>query len=96
MNNTTIEGWELPAERILMDYADGAESFATSMNKIHKLISSTLSTLVKEMEGREITYEKGLEMCGCEQKYSCNFKKGYNQGISAAVEVVKKMGVKEI
>jgi hypothetical protein len=44
--------------------------------------SSLLQELKKEVEGKYITYEQGLEMCGCEQKYSCNFKKGHNQALT--------------
>ena len=48
--NPSPAKWEESAERILMDYADGAESFATSMNKIHQLLSDYKSRLLSEVE----------------------------------------------
>jgi len=51
--------------------------------KISRFIQPTLSTLVKEMEGNKLKTGK----------YVPPFDDGFNAGISAAIEVVKKMGV---
>ena len=74
------------------------EDYERQRDFIRETISTTLSTLVKEMEGLK------SQLCECgfpdEQMNRCRNckkviedKRTANEGISAAVEVVKKMGV---
>ena len=67
-------------------------------DKIKSFISTTLSTLVKKMEGLKNQGECYLHsfngtIADCQRCQECQQNFGFNAGISAAVEVVKKMGV---
>ena len=60
---------------------------------IHRIISTTLSTLVKEMEEKMKEIPRTKEDWELEDFEEKARALGFNAGISAAVEVVKKMGV---
>ncbi len=61
---------------------------------IHRLLSTTLSTLVNEMEGKKKeSWEEPMKDIGEIESVELRLIEGFNAGISAAVEVVKKMGV---
>lgn len=63
------------------------------------LLSSLLryeDAIVEMVEERNITYEKGREMCGCGpdetatiHPYACSFKKGYNLALSSLISAIK-------
>ena len=78
-------------EKRLMKRGDALMIFSAA-NMIH---SRSLTTLVKKMEGMRIIEKciahrtENPELCNGE----CRNKIGFNAGISAAIEVVKKMGV---
>ena len=87
-----FEGWELPFEvvQIVNKKRPHVQVYhAAAEHQVKQFLSSTLSTLIKEMEGL-----KKLWCCPEIERhddYCCHQTKGFNQGISAAIEVVKKM-----
>ena len=102
----SVEGWEkrlrdglsdeirtLVRMTNLMSPKTDAELIAVALPNlnifVHGFISSTLSTLVKEMEGiKEETRNFPMKSDGGNWD---EWNDGYDKGISAAVEVVKKM-----
>ena len=90
----SVEGWErefderfsLPPDFMEAtagnNYVPNRKYFITFPQEIKSFIRSTLSTLVKKMEGLKRTDETQMS----EDKI-------FDEGISAAVEVVKKMGI---
>ena len=85
----SVEGWDRLNEQI-MRLRTGAttyekdEAVAGIRNVVRTLRTSTLSTLVEKMEGLK-TNNHGEDESDYDRQY------GFNEGISAAVEVVKKM-----
>mgnify|MGYP001596330719 CR=1 FL=1 len=90
----SVEGWEKRVKVLLgtnereflfLPSDDGFGVRPMTKKDLRDILSSTLSTLVKEMEGKIISNYRPT---------SLNEKEiGFNAGISAAVEVVKKMEV---
>ena len=66
------------------------------LNLVRNLQSTTLSTLVKKMEWEKQLFREEYECSGCGECEACLITnddevRDFNAGISAAVEVVKKM-----
>ena len=79
----SVEGWHKFEENLVsVIYSNGVDEMI-SVPKT--LISYLLSTLVKEMEGLK------KEIIIGDDSETESLKNGFNAGISAAVEVVKKM-----
>lgn len=108
-----VEGWEKYGKEIPLrscqvivgeiqavgEGRSGVDAWRNISCEIESLLSSTLTTLVKEMEGlrklkttkREFTNWKGkTEVIDYFENDGDPY---FNAGISAAIEVVKKMGV---
>lgn len=96
MNNTTIEGWEDAVNRFIKKWCSVAniphllDSDENEGQELRALLSTILSTLVKEMEGLKVSPPYPNASNGYSREVS-DTEKEFNAGISAAVEVVKKM-----
>ena len=106
----SVEGWLERGYRIAptkiedldMDYEENAKAelerrwtITILKEEADLFISTTLSTLVKEMEGLSMDGINIYDTC-VEHNFvgaECKECEGFNAGISAAIEVVKKMGV---
>lgn len=98
----SVEGSYHAIERVLNDFKNGA-TYSDSIEKIQAFLSSTLSTLVKKMEGKkkdlkwfEDNYFTAENAYPSYDKVNDRWvgvtaKDCFNAGISAAVEVVKKI-----
>lgn len=86
----SVEGWEIQyseiADRMFREFTDEVwrQKVAPYLREIKSLQSTTLSTLVKEMEGLK-TNNHG------EDESDYDRQDGFNAGISAAIEVVNRL-----
>ena len=75
--------------RVVEQHEEEAKGEWVASIKVSDL-KSFLSSAMKEtalatleaVRVEEITYEQGLKMCGCDQQYSCMFKKGFNGALA--------------
>jgi hypothetical protein len=74
-------------EFLFLPSDDGFGVRPMTKKDLRDIVSTTLSTLVKEMEG----LMKDISHDGLDAREECDECIGFNAGISAAVEVVKKM-----
>ena len=89
----TVEGWE--RELMKVAFYEGSITAKNVRKYFVPFFSTTLSTLVKEMEKNRRLIEKGTDELGRVKEptvlMGISQDIGFNAGISAAIEVVKKM-----
>lgn len=84
-----FEDWWLQQEELLINSQEVASWFISK-------IQDRDASLLKEVEGKRISYEKGVEICEKtsypnwkDHKYCCHYKKGFNKALDKVLQIIK-------